>query len=154
MKTKHVILSLIFALGAMPGLRADPAPAAPLEITITANDAMKYNLTKVEAHPGQKITVHFKNAGTLPKEVMGHNWILLKLGVPLEAYAQVAGLAKSEGFEPKAYADKTIASVPLLGGGQSADVTFTCPTAPGNYDYLCSFPGHAQLGMKGVLIVK
>ncbi len=145
---------LLLAFGAIPGLRADPAPAAPLVVTISANDAMKYTVTKIEAHPGQMITLHFKNAGTLPKEVMGHNWILLKLGVTNDAYATPAAAAKTEGFEPKALADQVLASVPLLGAGQSADVTFPCPTAPGTYNYLCSFPGHAMLGMKGVLIVK
>jgi azurin len=151
MKTYRTVLFLIIALGAITGLRADPAH---LEVEISANDAMKYTVTKIEAHPGQTITVHFKNAGTLPKEVMGHNWILLKLGVSIDSYGNAAGAAKAEGFEPKALADKVIASVPLLGAGQTADVTFTGPTEPGTYNYLCSFPGHALLGMKGVLIVK
>jgi uncharacterized cupredoxin-like copper-binding protein len=32
-------------------------------------------------------------------------------------------------------------------------VTFTAPTTPGRYEFVCSFPGHYQVGMRGVLIV-
>jgi len=41
----------------------------------------------------------------------------------------------------------------LLKGGQSETVTFTAPAA-GTYVYLCTFPGHFEEGMKGVLRVK
>jgi len=32
--------------------------------------------------------------------------------------------------------------------------TFAAPAAPGRYPFICSFPGHAQVGMRGVLIVE
>jgi azurin len=35
----------------------------------------------------------------------------------------------------------------------SDTIFFTAPTKPGDYDYICSFPGHAQL-MKGILRVE
>jgi plastocyanin len=28
------------------------------------------------------------------------------------------------------------------------------PTAPGEYPFLCTFPAHCAIGMKGVLVVK
>ena len=37
------------------------------------------------------------------------------------------------------------------GGSAKLTVTFT---KPGKYAYLCTLPGHAAAGMKGVLIVK
>jgi len=33
------------------------------------------------------------------------------------------------------------------------DIYFTAPAQPGDYDYICSFPGH-YLAMKGVLHVE
>jgi len=46
-----------------------------------------------------------------------------------------------------------IASTKMLGPGETATVTFTAP-APGVYDYICTFPGHALAGMRGTLTVK
>jgi azurin len=36
--------------------------------------------------------------------------------------------------------------------GSTDRIFFVVPTTPGDYDYICSFPGHSQL-MKGVLRV-
>jgi plastocyanin len=40
----------------------------------------------------------------------------------------------------------------LIGGGQTTTLTVTF-TKSGSYPYLCSIPGHAEAGMKGVLTV-
>ncbi len=167
MKTSVPFFSALFVLtfGAGTVHAADPAPAAPAVaadkaaaatvVEITVNDsAMKYSVVKIDAHPGQVLTVRLRNNGTQPKDVMGHNWILFKAGVDIDTYTAAASSAKAEGFQPKALADQVIASIPLLGPKQSGEVTFTCPKAPGTYDFICSFPAHNLLGMKGVLIVK
>ena len=50
--------------------------------------------------------------------------------------------------------DKVLAATKLLGPKERDTVTFTAPTAPGRYEFVCSFPGHLQVGMRGVLIVQ
>jgi azurin len=149
---KHLFPLLFLATAITSGLNA-ASPSAKT-ISISGFDNMKYSVNSIEAHPGEKITVVLKNEGTLPKEAMGHNWVLLKAGVDAQSYANAAISAKAEGFQPKAMADKVIASIKLLGPKETASVTFTAPSAPGNYAYLCSFPAHCQVGMKGVLVVK
>jgi hypothetical protein len=42
---------------------------------------------------------------------------------------------------------------PNVAPGGSAKLTVTF-TKPGRYPYLCTLPGHAEAGMKGVLVVK
>src|SRR4051812_35082805 len=55
-----------------------PDPNLPeKKVGITANDSMKYDVMAIEAKPGQKVTVTLKNAGTMPKMSMGHNFVLL-----------------------------------------------------------------------------
>ncbi|MDR3406431.1 MAG: plastocyanin/azurin family copper-binding protein [Chthoniobacter sp.] len=153
MKIKSHVLSLVLLTAlAASGLQA--ANPGAKTVVISASDTMKYSVTSIEAHPGEKVTVQLKNDGTLPKEAMGHNWVLLKAGVDPQSYANSAITAKAEGFEPKALADKVIASIKLLGPKETGSVTFTAPSVPGNYAYLCSFPAHCQVGMKGVLVVK
>jgi len=62
--------------------------------------------------------------------------------------------ASDNGYMPKALLPEVIASIPLLGPKEVGDVTFTCPTKPGKYPYICSCNGHSMAGMRGELIVK
>jgi azurin len=151
MKTKQILYSTLLLLILSTGLKAEPGAKT---VAISAGDTMKYTVTKIEAAPGQKITVELTNEGNLPKEAMGHNWVLLKAGVATADYASAAITAKAENYQPAAMAEKVIASIPVLGPKETGKVTFTAPSAPGEYHFLCSFPGHSAAGMVGVLVVK
>jgi azurin len=151
MKMKQCTLSLVFALLGAVSLGAEVATTS---IEITGNDSMKFNVTSFTVKPGEVVHVSLSNVGTLPKSVMGHNWVLLKAGKDAAAYSSSAANAKGEDYVPKALAGDVIASIGLLGARQNGEVTFTAPSTPGNYDYLCSFPGHFQVGMRGVMTVK
>ena len=130
------------------------AQTATASFEITGNDSMKFNMTSFTVKPGEVVHVSLSNVGTLPKSVMGHNWVLLKAGKTGAAYASAAANAKDEDYEPKSQSADVIASIGLLGARQNGDVTFTAPSEPGDYQYLCSFPGHFQVGMRGVMTVK
>ena len=145
---------LLFALAAAAFLPAASAADNGKTIVITASDMLKFSVTQIEVQRGQTVHIQLKNAGTLPKDVMGHNWILLKAGSDATAYATAALSAKGEGYQPKSLADQVLASIPLLGPRQTGEVTFVAPDTAGSYIYLCTFPGHFQAGMRGELIVK
>jgi azurin len=154
MKTKMYPAMILLTLAAvLPPLRASAAEE-PRVIVITAGDSMKYDVTRIEAHPGEKLHILLRNNGTLPKSVMGHNWVLLKAGSDTLAYSTAAVAARSENYEPQSLADRVLVALPLIGARQSADVTFDAPVTPGVYPYLCSFPAHCQVGMRGELVVK
>ena len=146
-----VALLSLAANGLVP--QASAAPAAPRVIEITANDTMKYSVTTITAKAGEELNVVLTNAGSMPKEAMGHNWVLLKAGTDVAAFAAAAMTAKDTDYVPPALKDQVIASIGLLGPRKSGEVTFKAP-APGDYVFLCSFPAHFQIGMKGVLTVK
>ncbi len=131
---------------------ADANAVATLEFT--ANDSMKYNLTRAEVKAGQEVKVIFTNIGSMPKAAMGHNWVLLKKGADIEAFDKAAIGAAATEYIPAALADQIIAHTKLLGPKQTDEITFKAPTEPGEYPFLCSFPAHFQAGMKGVLVVK
>ena len=152
MKIKQLLLLLLLTLAMATGLKAQ-APGAKT-VAIACYDTMKYSVTKIEAHPGQKITVVLTNEGNLPKEAMGHNWVLLNAGVSATSYAKLAMTAKADNYQPKSLADRVLASIPVLGPKENGKVSFTAPTTPGTYPYLCSFPAHCAAGMVGELIVK
>lgn len=135
---------------------AAPASSGPRTVEISAGETMKYDVTRIEAKAGEQITVVLTNTGSSPKDVMGHNWILLKAGVDAEAFDKAASAPseKASDYFPAALADQVVAHIPLLGPRKSGEVTFTAPTAPGEYTFLCSFPAHYTVGMKGVLVVR
>lgn len=140
-----------------PAKASSPAAAAPASgraIEITGNDAMKFSLTEIHATPGEALAVTLRNVGTMPKFSMGHNWVLLAEGVDVNAFAGDAALAVKTDYVPAAYKPRIIASTKLLGPKESDTVVFNAPTKPGRYVFICSFPGHFQVGMKGELIVQ
>jgi azurin len=149
MNIKYLLFSAALLLPVATGLGAEPK-----RVSISGYDTMKYSVTTIDASPGQQVIVELKNEGSLPKDAMGHNWILLKAGIDPASYAKAAANAKAENYEPKALSSKVLAIIPLLGPKERAVTSFTAPKAPGNYYYLCSFPGHEAAGMKGTLVVK
>jgi azurin len=154
MKTKSTSALLIAALLATASLPAESEPGPEKTVVITANDNMKFNVTRIEARPGQKIHVVLKNEGTLPREVMAHNWVLLKTGENPTAYAAAALSAKGQNYQPPSLAGEVLAAIPLIGARQTGEVTFDAPAIPGSYPFLCSFPAHCQVGMRGELVVR
>ena len=125
------------------------------EIVITGNDAMQFDLKKMEASPGEKIKVTLKNIGSIPKIAMGHNWVLLKKDTDAIAFGQkvLASGGSATNALPKSLLGEVIAHTDVLGPGESESVTFQAPSEPGDYEYVCTFPGHFAM-MRGVLLVK
>ena len=170
--TRHIaLLTLLIAAGcsappASPptstGTPASTPAAAPASrahdgraIEITANDTMKFSVTEITAKPGESLSVTLVNNGTTPKFSMGHNWVLLAAGTDAQAFVVGAAEAVTTDYIPgPPLKDKVLAATKLLGPKERDTVTFTAPTAPGRYEFVCSFPGHLQVGMRGVLIVQ
>jgi azurin len=129
----------------------------PKEVTIQADDKMRYDVTAFDAKPGQKVSVTIKNIGTTPKFSMGHNFVLLdrtiNTGNVQASFLDKASTEASHDYVPPS-AKEVLAHSKLLGPSESEVVTFNAPYIPGDYLYLCSFPGHYSQGTKGFMTVK
>lgn len=169
MKIKHTILTiaplaaaLMFAgcggadNGAVQanssGNSANNAPDGA--IVITGNDQMQFGLTAFTVEAGSEVTVVFNNIGRMPKEAMGHNLAILDKDVDPIAFANAAMRHANNEYIAPDYEDRVIASTKVLGPGQSETLTFTAPSEPGGYPFVCSFPGHTPAGMRGVMTVE
>lgn len=162
MKLKTLTISLITSIlflagcgkkdGSASAGSANASAVATLEFT--ANDSMKFNMTRVEVRAGQEVKVIFTNIGSMPKAAMGHNWVLLKKDVDVVAFDKAAIGAQATDYIPVALQDQILAHTKLLGPKQTDEISFTAPTEPGEYPFLCSFPAHYVAGMRGVLVVK
>lgn len=127
---------------------------ADVEIVVECNDQMQFNKKEIEVPAGKVVKLTLKNVGKAPKIAMGHNLVILNKGVNLMTWAQKAMVAKATDFIPTAEEDKKaiLAHTKLLGPGEEDAITFTIKEA-GDYEFLCSFPGHFAL-MKGKIVVK
>ena len=132
------------------------APETPPQaVSIICDDRMKYDVKAIEAKPGQKIAVTVSNKGTTPKFSMGHNFILLDRNVNVMRFLDAASMQAAHDYVPPEMEKRgVIAHSKLLGPGESDTVVFNAPFIPGEYPYLCSFPGHCTQGMRGTLTVR
>ena len=142
------------ATASAPAASAAAKPAGPRVIEITGGDNMKFNITAIDAKPGEELKIIFSNIGTMPKEAMGHNLVILKKGTDTMAFAMAATTAKATDYIPASMQDAVLAHTAMLGPRKSEELLFTAPTEPGEYPYVCSFPAHYQVGMKGIISVK
>lgn len=126
--------------------------ATSQDITIESDDRMKFNITEFKVNAGETVTLTLKHVGTMSKEVMGHNVVILDKGVNLSAFAADAIKAKDTDYIPAGYENLIIAYTRIIGGGESDTITFSL-TEPGTYEFLCSFPGHSAI-MKGTIIAE
>ena len=162
--TLFVTLAALFVAGcgkketataAAPAAASASAPAADgvRVIKVTANDQMKFNLTTIELKVGEEVKITLTNIGTMPKQAMGHNLVVLKSGADETAFATAAGPATATEHIPESMKDQVVAHTKMLGPKESDSITVKFDEA-GQYPFLCSFPAHFQLGMKGVIVVK
>jgi len=136
------------------GESSGDAKPAEREIVITANDDMKFNVDSFTVKPGRRVKLTLKNVGEMPKFSMGHNIVILEQGADGQKFVDKASNHADNDYIPPAMTDRIVAHTKLLGGGEQDSVVFTTPEKPGERPFVCSFPGHYQVGMKGVMNVR
>lgn len=137
---------------------AAAATSAPRMVVITVADPvgekMSYGKNVITAKPGERLRLRLTSMGQLPRTVMTHNWVLLKLGSDPKKFADAAALTPQTGYIPASLKSQIIAQTEMVGPGETSEIIFTVPSAPGSYPFLCTFAQHFAAGMNGTLIVK
>jgi azurin len=131
-----------------------PKAGAARTIEITGGDDMKFNVTKIDAKPGETIRIVLKSVGTLPKVAMAHNVVVLKPEADQIKFAQAGMTARDTDFIAPDLKNQVVAATKMAGPGETVDVTFKVPAKAGTYPFICTFPGHFAAGMKGQIVVK
>lgn len=129
--------------------------AAECAVTVDSTDQMSFNTKEIVIDKSCKtFTVNLTHSGNLPKNVMGHNWVLSKTadmaGIATDGMG--AGLDKNYLKEGDA---RVIAHTKVIGAGEKDAVTFDVSklNPAESYEFFCSFPGHNSM-MKGTVVLK
>lgn len=129
-----------------------PAPIQPVQyvslLVESDGDLLAFKPTELSCPTGARVRLTFHHTGRYVS--FQHNWVLI-LPHSFDAVTKAAEAAGEErGWLPDGDSH-ILAATPMCGKGQTATIEFVAP-APGDYPYICSFPGHAQ-SMWGVLHV-
>src|SRR5690625_4117857 len=121
-----------------------------LELGVTPN-VLQFDKEELRARAGQTVRIVFTNTDN-----MEHNLLII---MP-ESLAEVGRLADQMMASPqgreRAYIPDTpdvIAATPILDPGEQFELVFQVPEEPGEYEFVCTIPGHWRI-MNGLFIVE
>jgi putative heme-binding domain-containing protein len=114
----------------------------------TLKEQMRYDRRSFAVAPGMPVRLVFKNP-----DAMDHNLVITQPGAKSEV-AMAAMMLGADGVNRGWLPDnkKILFASNLLTMGQEETLEFTAPEKIGEYDYVCTFPGHWML-MNGVMHV-
>ncbi|MBX8486984.1 azurin [Pseudomonas cichorii] len=129
--------------------------AAECSTTVDSTDQMSFSTKAIEIDKSCKtFTVNLTHSGSLPKNVMGHNWVLSKTADSQAIATDGLSVGIDKGYL-KEGDPRIIAHTKLIGAGETDSVTFDVSKLDpaGQYQFFCTFPGHISM-MKGTVTLK
>jgi azurin len=140
------------------GTKSDATQPSPFEkgaagraIRLETAAALQFATKEILVRTGERISLTLANPDVLP-----HNWVLVAPG----ALEQVGNLSNKLIADPEGFARHYVPAVPevlawtvMINPQGSTTIHFNAPEKPGDYPYICTFPGHWMV-MKGVLQVR
>lgn len=116
----------------------------------TVEEEMRYDIPYFAVEAGRPVQVLLEN-----EDLMPHNLVITENGA-LREVAELGGAQGPEGgLDGKQYvpdSSKVLFATNMVQSRQSERLTFTAPSEPGEYPYVCTFPGH-WMRMYGVMVV-
>ena len=119
-------------------------------LKLATKPGLKFDIANFEVKAGSKIRLLFTN-----NDDMSHNVVVVEPGAEDEVgeLALKLGLKGAEmNYVPST--PKVLFYSKLLQPGEIESIYFIAPTKPGEYGFLCSFPGHASVMRGKIKVVK
>lgn len=117
-----------------------------VELVVPAvRNAMRFEVARVEAPAGATVRLVMDNSATT-SPAMVHNVVVVEGEAAVERVGRAAaGVRDDDPDDPS-----ILALTPLAGPGERTAIVFTMPP-PGEYPFLCTYPGHYPF-MQGTLV--
>lgn len=114
-------------------------------------EQMKYDLKEINVKAGLPVVLTLENPDN-----MQHNLVICKKGTKEKVGKAADLMAQDPKSVEKNYVpvmSEILAATKLVNPGETATIEFIAPTIPGDYPYICTFPGHWSI-MQGIMHVK
>ena len=119
-----------------------------VEIRMGVKPGLKFDVPAFHVQPSTKVTLTFKN-----NDEMMHNIVFTQPGkrmLVVEAAIAMGAEGLEKHFVPGD--PSVLAATPIVQPGQVYVLEFNSPSEPGEYPYVCTFPGHGFV-MHGTMFV-
>ncbi|GAB3225379.1 ThuA domain-containing protein [Spirosoma arcticum] len=124
--------------------------AAVLTIKVV-EEQMKYDTKMITVRAGQSVVLTLENP-----DIMQHNLVICKMGTVDKVGKAADVMAQDPKSVEKGYVPQmpeVLAATKLVNPGEAYTLEFTAPTKPGDYPFICTFPGHWRI-MQGIMRVE
>ncbi len=118
----------------------------------TLIEQMLYDKQLIVVESGKPIEIILQNDDSMP-----HNLVVVTPGAVEEIGTATEKMPPEPDAEGRLYiptSSKILYATKLLDPGQKARLSFTAPTEPGDYPYLCTYPGHWRRMVGTMAVVK
>ncbi|MGE0413364.1 MAG: DUF6797 domain-containing protein [Verrucomicrobiales bacterium] len=134
---------------------ADPNPwlkgPEGRSVTIRAALGLQFETKRFTAKAGERLSLTFENPDTVP-----HNLVIARPG-SLKTLGDLANRLMADPNAIRSHyvpeSNEVLVHTDLLMPANTQTIHFNAPAQPGEYPYLCTFPGHWMV-MNGVLVVE
>ena len=116
----------------------------------TVEEEMRYDIPWFAVEAGREFQLVLQN-----EDLMPHNLVFTQPGKLQEVALEGAALGPTIGESGKQYvpvSENVIAATKMVPAESQTRLTFKAPSKPGEYPYVCTFPGH-WMRMYGVMVV-
>ncbi len=143
-------------LGLIPREISDSFRKRLSEVTVrvvlihTVEEEMRYDVRWFAVETGRDVQVILKN-----EDLMAHNLVITKPGALQEVALRAAAEGPVIGPSGKQYvpeSDDILFATEMVQAEKQVRLTFAAPSEPGEYPFVCTFPGH-WMRMYGVMVV-
>lgn len=147
----------IVEMGELSKIDKNPVKARPVGfmdarlIEVGVLPGLKFNTTRIEAKAGEKVILVFPNDDS---SGMVHNLAIITPGssqTVLDAAVAMGAEGLKKNFIPEI--PELLASTPQVAQGMKYTLYFAVPEEPGNYHFICTYPGHGLI-MQGIFAVQ
>ncbi len=145
MKNKYLYAIVILSLGTLllAACGGGGSDTSSNEFTITVANEFNFDPNVITVTAGKTVTVTFNNTGTV-----NHTLNFIKPDAELDHLLEEIAEGAGEHID-----EELLTDMHAIEAGHTETVSFTAPSEPGEYSFICTIPGHADAGMVGTFKV-
>lgn len=147
---RNVLVSVGMILGASCAQKEEE----PLEIYMEANENFEFVPNEFSVNRGQPVHLVFYNKAMQANTEIKHNLVVIRPDVEVDQMLSLGLEEEGSNYIPESYQSVIVFQSDMLVPNSEERISFNAPLLKGRYPFICTFPGHCGLGMKGIMNVK